>query len=90
MMLSIPGNLADRLSELARASGRSESVLAAWAIREFVDRELPTVRAIQRSQEAAAAGKTVPHAQVVREAYAIIAGKRQSRLRRKGEGDGEV
>jgi predicted transcriptional regulator len=64
--------LEDRLTELARRTGKSESALATEAIEVFVDRELATIEAILRSQEALEAGDVVPHAEVMREAYEII------------------
>jgi predicted transcriptional regulator len=72
LALSIPEPLENRLVELARRTGKSESALAAQAITAFVDRELATVEAIQRSQRALEAGQVVNHDEVMREAYEII------------------
>jgi predicted transcriptional regulator len=70
--LRIPEPLEGRLSELARHTGKSESALATQAIQAFVDRELAIIEAILRSQQALEVGDTVPHAEVMREAYEII------------------
>jgi predicted transcriptional regulator len=62
-----------RLGRLARQTRRTRSFLAGEAIASYVERELDIVAGIERGLEDAAAGRVVPHAQVMRRIHATIA-----------------
>jgi predicted transcriptional regulator len=62
-----------RLGRLARQTRRTRSFLAGEAIKSYVERELDIVAGIERGLEDAAAGRVVPHEQVMRRIRATIA-----------------
>ncbi len=62
-----------RLGRLARQTRRTRSFLAGEAIESYVERELDIVAGIERGLEDAAAGRVVPHEQVMRRIRATIA-----------------
>ena len=68
-MISIrmPGDLAERLNDLAKATDRSRSYLATLAIEEFVATQEWQVRAIREGMEDAQAGRVVDHSDAVKE-----------------------
>lgn len=75
LTVRLPVEVMDRLDEIAKATSRSRSHLAADAIEAFVARE----HAIIAGQAAVRAGDVIPHEQVMREARAIIAGAKNGR-----------
>lgn len=56
MSLRLPDELADTLSNLARATGRSKSYLAIDALRDYLAREAWQIAEIQKAVEEADAG----------------------------------
>lgn len=64
----------DRLADLTK---RSRSYLAAEALEQYLAEELDIVEGIQRGLDDVAAGRTVPHEQVMAELKAIVAKARK-------------
>ena len=56
MSMRLPEDLASRLGELAKATGRTKSFLALRALRDFVEREAWQVAEIQQGIEEADQG----------------------------------
>jgi predicted transcriptional regulator len=69
----------EKLERLARGTRRSKSFLAGEALSAYVERELEIVEGIQRGLADVAAGRVVPHAQVVAEARQIIGKAKEAR-----------
>ena len=68
----------DRLAELAGRTRRTSSFLAAEAITDYVARESAIVDAVEAGRAEMRAGKITPHAEVAREARAIIEAARRT------------
>jgi len=68
-MISVrmPGDLADRLNNLAKATDRSRSYLVSLAIEEFVATQEWQVQAIKEGIEDAKAGRVADHPEAVKE-----------------------
>ena len=64
IQLKLADETASRLSDLARTTGQSESFLAELAISQFLDVAQWQLDAIDEGIAAAAAGRTVEHAEV--------------------------
>ncbi len=79
LTVQLPSEIMDRLDEIATATRRHRSHLAAEAIATFVAREHAIVKAIEAGQAAVRAGDVIPHEEVMREARAIIAGAKNGR-----------
>ena len=56
MSLRLPDEIADTLTSLAKATGRSKSILAVDALREYLAREAWQIEEIQRALNEADAG----------------------------------
>lgn len=67
MSVRMPERLAERLENLAKATDRSKSYLAALAIEEFVAIQEWQVQAIQEGISEAEAGKLVGHDKALKE-----------------------
>jgi len=67
MSVRMPDRLAERLENLAKATDRSKSYLAALAIEEFVAVQEWQVQAIQEGMAEAEAGKVVGHDKALKE-----------------------
>jgi RHH-type transcriptional regulator, rel operon repressor / antitoxin RelB len=67
MSVRMPERLAERLDNLAKATDRSKSYLAALAIEEFVAVQEWQVQAIQEGLAEAEAGKVVGHDKALKE-----------------------
>jgi RHH-type transcriptional regulator, rel operon repressor / antitoxin RelB len=67
MSVRMPGRLAERLENLAKATDRSKSYLAALAIEEFVAVQEWQVQAIQEGMAEAEGGKVVDHDKALKE-----------------------
>ncbi|OPX97440.1 MAG: Ribbon-helix-helix protein, copG family [Syntrophorhabdus sp. PtaB.Bin047] len=65
--IRMPGDLLERLNDLAKATGRSRAYLATLAIEEFVATEERRVRAIREGMEDAEAGRVVDHSEALKE-----------------------
>lgn len=82
MTIRLPIEVSDKLSRLAKGTDRSRSYLAAAALSAYVDRELEIIEGIQQGLADVAAGRVIPHEQVMAEADAIIAEAREAKARR--------
>ena len=77
--LIIPAELDEALAKLAEARGVPKAVLITEALNEFVTAEEADAEFVAAVEEGLAdirAGRTVPHAQVVREMEEVLARKR--------------
>ena len=63
----------EKLDRIASATQRSKSFLAGEAVAAYVERELEIIDGIKRGMADVAAGRVVPHEQVMAEARQIIA-----------------
>jgi predicted transcriptional regulator len=72
MTIRLAPEVKEKLGRIARDTRRSRSFLAAEAVAAFVDRELEIIEGIQRGLADMAAGRVVPHEQVMAEGRAII------------------
>ena len=72
MTFRVPQEVQDKLSRLAQGTRRSQSDLAAEAIAAYGQRELSIVEGIQCGLADVAAGRVVPHDEVMAEMHAII------------------
>lgn len=82
MTIRVPLEVSDKLSRLAKGTDRSRSYLAAAALSAYVDRELEIIEGIQQGLADVAAGRVIPHEQVVVQAEAIIAEARKAKAKR--------
>ena len=62
-----------KLERIAADTRRSKSFLAAEAVSAYVERELEIIDGIKRGMADVAAGRVVPHEEVMAEARQIIA-----------------
>ena len=72
LTLRMQGSTKAKLEKLAQHTRRTKSFLANEAIEGYVDRELEIVAAINRGLADMAAGRVVPHAEVMAEIDATI------------------
>jgi predicted transcriptional regulator len=79
MTIRVSPDLKEKLGRLAHDTRRSRSFLAAEAVSAYVERELAIIEGIQRGLDDVAAGRVVPHEQVMAEARQIIADAKQLR-----------
>ncbi len=61
MTLTVPPDIEEQITALAKASGRNPKVLAAEALRAYVAREERIVAGIRNGIEAAERGEGIPH-----------------------------
>lgn len=71
--VTIEGKAAEKLAELAAASGRSEAFYAAYIIEEYFAQEMQLITSIKEAQACIARGEGIPHERVVAEMDALIA-----------------
>jgi predicted transcriptional regulator len=72
LSVRIPVKIKDDLAELAKLTGRSQSALAAHAIKCYVEHELKICRMLQEGLDDVKAGRVIPHDEVMKKAQAII------------------
>ncbi|MGA9866596.1 MAG: CopG family transcriptional regulator [Acetobacteraceae bacterium] len=72
LTVRLPNRTKDQLADLANRTRRTRSFLAAEAVAEYVARELAVVEAIERGRADVRAGRATQHAEVMREARAVI------------------
>jgi predicted transcriptional regulator len=68
----MPKHLRDRLEALSEATRRSKSFLGLEAIQHYVETEEEIVLGIKRGMADVNAGRTVPHAEAMRQIRATI------------------
>ncbi len=79
LTVRLPSQTKDQLALLAGRTRRTSSFLAAEAIADYVVRELAIVEAIEQGRADIRAGRFTPHAEVAREAQAVIEAARAKR-----------
>ena len=72
LTVHVSGELRKKLAILAKRTGRSNSVLAAEAIADYVARETAIGARIERGLEDMRAGRVVPHDEVMAEVDSVI------------------
>jgi predicted transcriptional regulator len=72
LTVRLPSRTKDQLAVLAERTRRTSSFLAAEAIAGYVARELAIVEAIEQGRDDIRAGRFTSHAEVAREARAVI------------------
>lgn len=70
--VTIEGEAAEQLAELAALSGRSEDWFANFMICEYAEREKRIVRDLKEGLESARAGNVVSHEEVMAEIDALL------------------
>jgi len=75
LSIRIPVSVKEDLAELADLTGRSQSALAAYAIKAYVAHEIDICRKIQEGLDDVKAGRVIPHEEVMAKAQAIIDSK---------------
>jgi predicted transcriptional regulator len=70
--VTIEGKAAEKLAELAAASGRSEAFYAAYIIEEYAARELHIIGEMKAAAARVANGEGIPHEEAVRRFRATI------------------
>jgi predicted transcriptional regulator len=73
MTIRIRPDVKEKLDRIASDTQRSKSFLAGEAVAAYVERELEIIDGIKRGMADVAAGRVVPHEQVMAEARQIIA-----------------
>ena len=73
MTIRVSPETKSKLERIAADTRRSKSFLAAEAVSAYVERELEIIDGIKRGMADVAAGRVVPHEQVMAEARQIIA-----------------
>ena len=73
MTIRVSPETKTKLERIAADTRRSKSFLAAEAVSAYVERELEIIDGIKRGMADVAAGRVVPHEQVMAEARQIIA-----------------
>ena len=66
LSVRLPGDLADRLENLAKSTDRSKSYLAACAVEEYLAVQEWQVKAIREGMVAAEKGETYGHEEAVK------------------------
>ena len=72
LTLTLPAEILEALAYLAEQSGRSVEVVAANALRRFVDFEVPIFEQIEEGMDDIAAGRVVSHEDAMAEIRAHI------------------
>lgn len=72
MTIRVPSELHDKLGRLSAGTRRSRSFLAAEAVAAYVERELAIIEGIEHGLEDVAAGRVVPHDEVIAGLESII------------------
>ncbi|WP_224002127.1 hypothetical protein [Aureimonas sp. SA4125] len=70
--VTIEGRAAQKLAELAAASGRSEDFYAAYMIEEYAAREMQLIASIKEAQASIDRGEGIPHEEARRRFQATI------------------
>ena len=73
MTIRVRPDVKEKLDRIASDTQRSKSFLAGEAVAAYVERELEIIDGIKRGMADVAAGRVVPHEQVMAEAHQIIA-----------------
>jgi len=73
LTLRVSQDLKDRLARLAAETDRTPSAIAQRALDAYVDFHIEMLEDIEKSREDFREGRTVPHAEVMRQAAEIIA-----------------
>ena len=73
MTIRVRPDVKEKLDRIASDTQRSKSFLAGEAVAAYVERELELIDGITRGMADVAAGRVVPHEQVMAEARQIIA-----------------
>lgn len=73
MTIRVRPDVKEKLERIANDTRRSKSFLAGEAVAAYVERELEIIDGIKRGLEDVAAGRVVPHEQVMADARQIIA-----------------
>ncbi len=73
MTIRVRPDVKEKLDRIASDTQRSKSFLASEAVAAYVERELEIIDGIKRGMADVAAGRVVPHEQVMAEARQIIA-----------------
>jgi len=73
MTIRVRPDVKEKLDRIAADTQRSKSFLAGEAVAAYVERELEIIDGIKRGMADVAAGRVVPHEQVMAEARQIIA-----------------
>ena len=73
MTIRVSPETKSKLERIAADTRRSKSFLAAEAVSAYVERELEIIDGIKRGMADVAAGRVVPHEEVMAEARQIIA-----------------
>lgn len=73
MTIRVRPDVKEKLDRIAADTQRSKSFLAGEAVAVYVERELEIIDGIKRGMADVAAGRVVPHEQVMAEARQIIA-----------------
>ena len=73
MTIRVRPDVKEKLDRIASGTQRSKSFLAGEAVAAYVERELEIIDGIKRGMADVAAGRVVPHEQVMAEARQIIA-----------------
>lgn len=73
MTIRVSPETKSKLERIAADTRRSKSFLAAEAVSAYVERELEIIDGIKRGMDDVAAGRVVPHEEVMAEARQIIA-----------------
>lgn len=73
MTIRVRPDVKEKLDRIASDTQRSKSFLAGEAVAAYVERELEIIDGLKRGMADVAAGRVVPHEQVMAEARQIIA-----------------
>ena len=79
MTIRVSPETKSKLERIAADTRRSKSFLAAEAVSAYVERELEIIDGIKRGMADVAAGRVVPHEQVMADARQIIADARRKK-----------
>lgn len=80
--IRLPAKTKAKLEKLAQLSRRTKSWHAAEALEAYVAYQMPIVEKIAQGLASARAGRLIPHADVMREAEAVIAKAERAHQRR--------
>jgi predicted transcriptional regulator len=79
MTIRLPAELKEKLGRLAHGTRRSRSYLATEAVTAYVERELSIIEGIELGLADVAAGRVLPHKDVMVAARDIVAEARRKR-----------
>lgn len=82
MTIRVSPETKSKLERIAADTRRSKSFLAAEAVSAYVERELEIIDGIKRGMDDVAAGRVVPHEEVMAEARQIIADAKRKKAAR--------